>query len=130
MEDDPKNSNQDLLIGIVIWAFFSIAVMRGLEFFDLKSYIRHLLMPGILFYLFLFYWLLKSDKFLKYWRFLLSILTISLIFHITELVIIKYVRLSFREDDLLRLLMMLIVSVVMSSVLYLISLIVKKVSKI
>ena len=130
MEDDPKNSNQDLLIGIVVWAFFSIAVMRGLEFFDLKSYIRHLLMPGILFYLFLFYWLLKSDKFLKYWRFLLSILTISLIFHITELVIIKYVRLSFREDDLLRLLMMLIVSVVMSSVLYLISLIVKKVSKI
>ena len=130
MEDDPKNSNQDLLIGIVVWAFFSIAVMRGLEFFDLKSYIRHLLMPGILFYLFLFYWLLKSGKFLKYWRFLLSILTISLIFHITELVIIKYVRLSFREDDLLRLLMMLIVSVVMSSVLYLISLIVKKVSKI
>jgi hypothetical protein len=103
---------------IGVWTLFSIAILRGLELLDLSFYLYYFLFPGILFFCFLFYYLLKTNVFINSRLFILSITTISIIYHFIFLVFIRFIRLQFRSGDLLRFLAMFIVSILVSAILY------------
>ena len=124
-----KYSISEQFKNISIWIIFSIAILRGLEFLQINSYVYHLLFPGLVFYMYLIYSWLKTNRFLSYWNFLLSILIISFVFHSISLLDLKYIRLEYRVDDLLRTLVLLFASICVASVLYLISYLIHRISR-
>lgn len=124
-----KHMTNDFLRSILIWTVFLIAVNNGLELLNINFYFAFLLLPGLLFSSFLIYYLLKTKRFLNYWSYIISIFIISLGFHLIRIIKLKFILLDYREDDLLKLLVMIVASFVVSSFLYLISYILKKIIK-
>lgn len=124
-----KHSNNDFLRSILIWTVFLIAVNSGLELLNINFYFAFLLLPGLLFSSFLIYYLLKTKRFLNYWSYFFAIFIISLGFHLIRIIKLKFILLKYREDDLLRFLVMIVASIVVSSFLYLIGYILKKIFK-
>jgi len=110
--------NSIKLKNIGVWTLFSIAILRGLELLNISFYLYYFLLPGILFFCYLFYDLLKTKVFLTFRRYLLSIITISMIYHFFFLIVIKFIRLQYRSGDLVRLFVMFIASIMVSIILY------------
>ena len=124
-----KHSNNDFLRSILIWTVFLVAVNSGLELLNINFYFAFLLLPGLLFSSFLIYYLLKTKRFLNYWSYFFAIFIISLGFHLIRIIKLKFILLEYREEDLLRLLVMIVASIIVSSFLYLIGYILKKIFK-
>ena len=125
-----KYSISKQIESISIWTIFSIALFRGLEFLEINFYVYYLILPGLIIYIYLIYSLFKTNRFLSYWNFLFSIFIISFVFHFISLMVLKYVRLVYRADDLLRTLVMILASILVSSILYSISYLIKRISKV
>lgn len=112
---------------IVFWTILSIALMRILEFIDINFYILYFLLPGIIFSFFLIYYMIKTKTFIRFWKFMLCILLISLGYHIITLLIIKFVQIQYIEDYSLRILIMILTGIIVSSIFYTLSFVIKKV---
>ena len=121
--------NQINLMDLGIWTLFSIAIMRGLGLLDMNLFVYYIILPGSLFFSFLIYELLKTKVFLNYKSFLLSILILSIIYNSISLLILKFVSLKYREDDILKFLIMFIASIAVSSILYFLVYLIKRILK-
>lgn len=119
-----------ILRDLLIWLVFSFAIVRGLELFIFNYFIINLLLPGCIFFLFLFYKLLKTNRFLNYWNFILSIIFISVIYHSLSYAILKFIRLHYLYEGFLQFVIMFLVSLFISSILYFLSYFIKRILKI
>lgn len=129
MNEVVKSENSLQIKDISIWTIFSIAVYRGLVFLELNLLVSYLLLPGIIIYSFLIYTLLKTRRFLNFWNFFFSIVIISSIFHLTSFTLLRFVRLVYVEDNVLRSFVFFFVSIIVSSILYSISYLIKRIFK-
>lgn len=121
-----KFNRLPFLKSIALWSLFSIAMLRGLALFEITPYLLYLFIPGCLFSIFLIYYKLKTKTFLNYTEFLFSIFIISCISHLFNLFADTFIQISYIEDHLPRVLIMFAASLVVSSVLYLMSLTIKR----
>ena len=113
-----KNGRHKYLKSILLWSLFSIAVMRILELFEINPYLLYLFMPGILFFLFLIYYLLKTGVFLSFLHFFLSVLLLAGICHFFLLVGAKFIFHNIQEEDPARIVLIISASIILASIFY------------
>lgn len=110
-----------------IWTLFSVAIFRTIELFEIEFFTLNLFIPSFLFFCFLIYYLIKEKIFLSYRNFLLSILVISFIFYLFNYIVVRFIRLDYRENELLRNFVLFVLCNIISSIFYYIGLFLKRI---
>jgi hypothetical protein len=123
-----KNISNDW-INISIWTLFSIAVIRCLSLVNVNFYFYYLILPGLLLFIYLFYYYLKTSILLKFSSYILSITIMSIGFLAFGLLVRIFISLNYYEGDLLRYLVMFLASILLASLLYFIVYLIKKAYK-
>jgi uncharacterized integral membrane protein len=129
MVNEIRQNTSDFLRSIFIWTVFSFALNYIFELLNINYFVLYLLIPGITFFTFLIYHLLKTKRFLSYWSFFISIAIISIVFHLFRVAKLRFIELNYMDDDFYRTLVMFIASLAVSSVLYLVSYFIKRIYK-
>gem|GEM_PF-3549645 len=114
---------------ISIWTIFSIALLRGIELIGINFYIFYLILPGLTFSCFLIYNTIKTRQFIGYLRFIISILIISIGYHLFIFLVFRYIDLQYEKDDILKTVVIILSSLIISSIFYLLCFIIKRIAK-
>lgn len=72
------------LKSLLVWSFFSLAVLRMLWVFEFLTWLNFAIYPGAVFSLYLLYYGIKHGRLLSYRNYLIAILSMSTIYHLAE----------------------------------------------
>lgn len=103
----PADSNKTLVKAIAIWGLFLIAVMRIVELFLQTGYLFYIIIPSVLIFAFLLYYLLKTNTYLKFWRFLAAISALSFLNSMVYLIVLVGLRNNY-EFEVMQLITVLV----------------------
>lgn len=110
----------------IVWTLFAIAILRVLWVFEFFPLLNILVYPGVVFGLFGVYYAIKNRRFLSYPSFLVVVLFMSITYHLFDFLAHRYLGLLRLNEPLVRGLISVVVSLVLSSLIYLILLPLKR----
>ena len=90
--------NLIFLKSIGIWVLFLLASIKTLELFVGNYYLLMCLFPGLFIFGFFIYYSLKTANFLKFWKYLLAVVSLTFFFILSYLIIFTYIRQNYYSN--------------------------------
>lgn len=103
---------------LLVWTLFATAVLRILWVFEFVPWVNYLIYPGIIFGLYMAYFLIKNRSFLSYWGFALSVLSMSVAYHMFDFLVHQYIGMFRLNGSMIHGVISIVASLVLASVIY------------